>query len=460
MITNKLPIQQASDGEVYGDKVVFNSTKFKTELHKYGVNDLFDEKLTIKQDKEKYIFAVSGENKFAVDTKINFISFINDFYKDLAKTEKRAAEKKAVIDVSEFEKKTQVEITYTETVKDLDELESQIKKNDKLSENATDIENVKDKVERLITFYEQEKDLTESETAGSIFNTKYDRKDKGLRKIHKTEINRRIKELNKIKEQIEWLANNKNKKYTINRDIDTKDNTKKEVKNVEMDDINGMDMKMTLKQFSDRIEDLGKEAPDFILARNDILLEKADTVPYYEIIVYDKSDAKKLKNALKKINKEYVKLNKKELTAAKRQEVSKDLEALEEYLNKVIDNPDTFKPSEHPFVPTHAKEFYELVKLDPTLAAFVKLNKDADKKGKSNTTIAEAGTNETDTSKDQENKWNEYTTSIYGSAKEAFEKWGINGLKNYGLNQTNMNQNKNNSDQELVISLLLLERFS
>ncbi|MEI6119199.1 MAG: hypothetical protein WCP92_08625 [bacterium] len=41
-----------------------------------------------------------------------------------------------------------------------------------------------------------------------------------------------------------------------------------------MDDVNGMDMTATLKQFSERIEEIGKEAPDFILARNEIILEQ------------------------------------------------------------------------------------------------------------------------------------------------------------------------------------------
>jgi hypothetical protein len=41
-----------------------------------------------------------------------------------------------------------------------------------------------------------------------------------------------------------------------------------------MDDVNGMDMNTTLKQFSDRIDELGKEAPDFITSRNEIILEK------------------------------------------------------------------------------------------------------------------------------------------------------------------------------------------
>jgi hypothetical protein len=86
-----------------------------------------------------------------------------------------------------------------------------------------------------------------------------------------------------------------------------------------------------------------------------------------------------LSRSLKKINKEYSILDKLELTAAKRQELSQDLQDLEAYLNNVIANPDTFKPSEHPFVPTHAKEFYELTKIDPTLAAFMKMNKDAKK---------------------------------------------------------------------------------
>ncbi|HBB04846.1 TPA: hypothetical protein DCZ39_08435 [Patescibacteria group bacterium] len=123
------------------------------------MNDLFDEKLTIKQDKEKYIFAIDNVNKFAVNGKVDFTTFIQDFYKDLAKTEKRDTEKKAVIEVSEFEKKTKVDIVFTETKEDLADLADQIKKNEKLLKKATDIENVKYKIERLIAFFEQEKDL-------------------------------------------------------------------------------------------------------------------------------------------------------------------------------------------------------------------------------------------------------------------------------------------------------------
>lgn len=431
METQKLNIQQAVEGEVYGDQVAFNSKEFQTKLHKYEVTDLVDTKLIIKQDKEKYIFCINGENKFAVNGRINLTTFIDDFYKEIAKKEKRAAEKKAVIEVSEFENKTEIEVSLTSTKEDLADLADVIKKNAELAEKATDIENVKYKVERLITFFEQEKKLAKGETSGSFFNRKYDRKDKGLRKIQKKEIERRLKELNKIKEQIERVANNKDKKYKIDR-------KKEEVKEVEMDDINAMDMKMTLKQLSDKIEDLGKEAPDFILARNEIILEQADTVPYYEIVVYDKSDARKLNTSLKKINNEYAILDKLELTGAKRQELSQDLQDLEEYLNKIIDNPDTFKPSEHPFVPKHLKEFNALVQIDPTLKEFMRLNKAAGETPNEKSTDG-AGHNTKTNTWTEKGRWNtESAQPTYTNAKEAFEKWGIGGLLWFGLDKTHM----------------------
>ena len=74
--------------------------------------------------------------------------------------------------------------------------------------------------------------------------------------MNKIEIKRRIDELYKIQNQIAKLEDNNNKKY----------------KNVKIDDINKMNMEITLKQFGDKIESLGKEAPNFILARNDIIL--------------------------------------------------------------------------------------------------------------------------------------------------------------------------------------------
>lgn len=55
--------------------------------------------------------------------------------------------------------------------------------------------------------------------------------------------------------------------------------------------------------------------------------------------------------------------------------VAKDLEELEHYLNQVIDGPDTFKPSEHPFIPKHKDDFFALIKKDEDLSALVQFNK-------------------------------------------------------------------------------------
>ncbi|HBB04848.1 TPA: hypothetical protein DCZ39_08445 [Patescibacteria group bacterium] len=63
------------------------------------------------------------------------------------------------------------------------------------------------------------------------------------------------------------------------------------------------------------------------------------------------------------------------LTGAKRQELSQDLQDMEKYLSKVINEPNTFKPSEHPFIPVHTKEFFELMKIKPTPEQLKELNK-------------------------------------------------------------------------------------
>lgn len=199
------------------------------------------------------------------------------------------------------------------TQEELSLLQEDINKTNNLSERATNIENLKYKVERLINTFEQEQDLAKE--SSRRFKSKYNKTDDNLWKIHKTEIGRRLIELNKIKEQIERLANNKGKTYEIERDIDAANNTKEvsTVKEVKMDDVNAMDMKMTLKQLNDRIEEIGTEVPDFITSRNDIILEKGDTKQYYEIIVNDKNDAKKLIKSLKKVNNQYIILDKLEL---------------------------------------------------------------------------------------------------------------------------------------------------
>jgi len=82
-------------------------------------------------------------------------------------------------------------------------------------------------------------------------------------------------------------------------------------------------------------------------------------------------DAQKAKNALSKYNDEYKGINIVLKDADKKQELAQDLRRLNEYLNKVISNPNTFDPSKEPFVPEHLDAFNELLRVDPTLRRFL-----------------------------------------------------------------------------------------
>lgn len=296
-------------------------------------------------------------------------------------TEKRTAEQQVLIRMEGLE----LQYIKTKTQDELDLLKTDITKTETSVEKATDIDNVKYKLERNITFLEQEKkDIGERTVDSKI--------EKNLLKAYKSQVQERLDRLYKMKEEVELLEKNKDKKYTISRE--TSDG-KEEFKDVEMDDINGFDMKTTLSKISARLETIGNEQPEFINTRNSIIGKEATTTPSYEIIINDKKDAKDLRNALKKYNKQYTILDKVELDAAKKTEVSKDLEDLETYLNTVESNPETYKPSDHPFVPTHPEDFYALVKEDETLSSFVKFN---NTKTKVNTSNANDGTTTTNTS--------------------------------------------------------------
>lgn len=415
METKNIDIQQAVEWEKFA-KTLYTFEEFKKELDINKISDVFSN-IKIKQDKEKYIFSINGENKFAVDGESNLVNRIQRFYEDQWEKEKRSVEEKVLIKMEGLK----LEYIKSKTQNELDLLKNDITKAETSIERNTDIENVKYKLDRLIIFFEQEKDLT-NENIWWFLGREYNRKDRGLRKMNKTEIKWRLQELNKIKNQIERLEKNKDKKYG----------------ELKMDDVNEMNMKMTLKQFNDTIEDLGKEAPNFILTRNQIVVGKWDTVPYFEIIGYDKSDARKLNRALKKVNNEYAILDELKLTGAKRQEISQDLQDLEEYLNNVINNPDTFKPSEHPFVPTHTKEFFALMEIRPTPEQFKQLNKEAETPVETNGAGVIGAWAWIETTK----RWAEYTGSPYGDTKEAFERWWIAGVLKYGLDKTNMRPNQ------------------
>ena len=129
-----------------------------------------------------------------------------------------------------------------------------------------------------------------------------------------------------------------------------------------------MDGNMRLMRISTELDEMAEEGPGFIAQAMDATFEEeAGVAPYYEIRIHTVADATRLKLTLNRINNDYIMLNKMNLTAAKRTELESDLKKFAEYLENIERHPETFKPSENPFVPTHKPEFYALAKLDPEL---------------------------------------------------------------------------------------------
>lgn len=443
VLEKSLKIEKAKAGESLGivplsayESQTKKDRNFKDELAIYGIKDIFKD-TQIKQDGEKYIFIIQNQPKFLVD-RWNLVPWIQKFYSEGKKDETEKVEKGIYIRLNEIQWEQTLEYIKWE----LSNLKEDIKRNMTTIERATDPENMKFRIGRLITFFEQEKQLTKENT-GFFEGRKYDRKDTALRRLNRTEIDRRIKQLGKIKKQIIWLEENKknkDEKYTIDR------NDEKGDVEVKMSDINAFDMKTTLLQFNQRIEKLSEEAPEFIKSRNSIILETWDTTPYYEIILNNVKDATKVKIAFEKINNDYILLNKMALTADKRDALFLDLKKLQEYLQAYIRNPN--KPLEK-FVPTSGDAFDKLCAIDPQMQNFLKLNSKAGypTDGKADPSyITEKNTGEgketTDKNGTKDKNTKEYIPSTYGDSKEAFEKWGINGVVKHWIDQTNMKPNQ------------------
>ena len=240
------------------------------------------------------------------------------------------------------------------TQEELDMLKDDIDRLKGVEQKESDMETVKKILARNILTLEQEIEFAKD-------TDKADKIDRMLRKAQRSQIQDRLDRLYRMKETIERLEKNDAKNYAIKRE--TVDG-KQQLQEVYMSDINAYNKKETLQQISQRLEEIANEQHKFEANRLAITNREAGVVPYYEIIINDKKDIKSLRKTLKKINNQYVILDSISLEAAKKTELARDLERLEEYLNKIETNPDTFKASEHPFIPTHLADFFELVKVD------------------------------------------------------------------------------------------------
>jgi len=427
-----LQIETADKWEAQGIKTLHSSQEFSKELQFYHrVDDIFsDPRVKIRQDEGKYIFNINGSNKFSINTGY-LQSRLKDFYDEKKDKEQRKTEEEVHIRIE------WLEITYnkSKTKEDLEKLQHEILATWNIVEQATNIENVKFKVGRLITFFEKELTFIDKKIwyFGGITNKK---NEVPLWRIHKSQIEERIKQLKNIKQKVERLEQNKDKTYTIKRKSDG------EV-DVIYDDIEGFDTQTTLLRLSEKIDELGKEAPQFMDTRNDILLDKGDTTPYYEIII-NKETATTLRNQLKNLNKEHLKTIEITLGADKRQALQQDLDRMLTYLQNYMNNPNIPLP---PFEFESREAFELLCTLDPNMKSLKQLNKKSNKPtdGKPNPKYAGYEAPEGSTWTNIENQTNQtwgwrqtYAPTNYESAKEAFAKWWVGWAMKHRIDQTNM----------------------
>lgn len=413
MRIQEIPIQPAEKREEYANRT---EGEFRALLQASNVKDFFDTSIIkIKQDWDKYIFWLNGKNEFAVNNKTDLKLFIMNFYNDLKGKEKRTEEKNVIINMTELEKKTRMEIYTTETTQELADLKQkvQISNNAEIQWQSTDIDSIKKKTSDLIEFFKEEGKAV-NKNRGIFRGRKYNGVDKWSLDNDKTEINERLRALDKINKRIQELEKSKKNKEGKTNDLDE------------------TRMNIELKRINEELDDIKKQAPDFVLTRTGIILENEDKTPYFDIIGYDKKDIKKLNKALLKINNEYTILNGMSLTTAERIELKEDLEAMDLYIDQVKNHPDTFKPSEHPFIPKHIKEFCALLNIEPTPAQYKELNRIAgltkeelaaeqSNKNREWTVIIVAGKK----SQEGESQW--AADPSFTGYKEAIEKYGIRG---------------------------------
>ena len=434
-IEKTLKIEKAIDWEQYNNKTIYTFDDFKTELWHNHVVDIFDETI-IKQDKWKYIFSINGENKFAIDGQINLIQRVQEFYIEKSKNDTAKFKKEVLI------KKNGDSLEYitAETTEELNNLRKGIEKNISIIEKSTDMSNIKYHIQRNILSLEDEIKIAKK---NQELRSGYDKKDRGYRKIYQSQLQERLDTLYKMKKQIDDMEQNKDKKYTIKRKNKDGINVIEEVK---MNDINDFKEDETLKQFRERLFTLENDQPNFNKTRTEIIIEEGDNTPYYEIIINDTKRARQMATALKRINKNYARLDKLWIVGAKRDAILQDLKNLNKYLENYLRNPAL--PIE-PFIPTSGEAFNEFCAIDPDLKNLAKLNKKARKpsNGEANppypvgapnaTEITQGGNGQENGTENTRNR-KEYIQSSYGDTKEAFEKGGINGVVKHLVDQTNM----------------------
>ena len=194
----------------------------------------------------------------------------------------------------------------------------------------------------------------------------------------------------------------------------------------------------TLQDFNDKLSIIESEISKYSSYHNDVITGDADVIPPFDLskTMNNVVGANRVYEILKKYNKKELQIADSKLSAAEETLVARDLKDLEEYLMKIITNP-TFDPSKNHFDSKYQNAINYLAS-DPKIR---KMLEGSDEK-KDNTKIDNTKVDNKKINTDQSGSIDKTKTpeqkGPFKDRKEAFEKWGINGLTSYGLDQTKM----------------------
>ena len=192
------------------------------------------------------------------------------------------------------------------------------------------------------------------------------------------------------------------------------------------------DYDATLQDFNDKLSIIEMSFSQYSSYHNDVITGDADVTPPFDLskTMNNVAGANRVYEILKKYNRKELQIAGSTLDAANQALVARDLKDFEKYLMKVINDP-TFDPSKNHFDSKYQNAINYLAS-DPKVR---KMLEGSDEKPVQPILTPEQ--------KDTLNKVNATLkngekTNTYKDRKEAFEKWGINGLTSYGLDQTKM----------------------
>lgn len=365
---------------------------FSRELEKYNITDLESSRLTIKNDGKKYIFAIDGQNAFCVGGKNTFENIVKEFYSQQTTEEINLVLEKTTLKVSIL-KNTNTTTTYQE---------SNI-------EQPIDILTIQNRIDAYKEFFKAQVDDVKRDAFWLSHNTAG--KEKAGYKITKEVAKSQLRILENMEKRLHKLQ--KKDRYSPDNQL-----------------IAEQEMAITLPEFAKQLDAFETSAPEFVKFQNDIVLEKADITSFdLRWSINNVAGAQRVLNILQRFNKQEIKLTTTTLELAKQEAYARDLLSLEKYLEKVIAD-GNFDPSVLQFTAKHQAAMNYLAS-DPTINGLLKTTPEKTTDGK--TVVIED-----DKLQEEYNKLTPNEKAQYTDRKDAFAKWGINGLTEFGLDQTKM----------------------